>query len=292
MMARGMGDFTVACDTADVLGEGPIWDPRLRRLMWLDLERALVHSVGAVDGDVESQPVSSSLTAIGLRAAGGYVVAARAGLGFWSPGWREMEVVEHPERERGVGRFNDGAVDPWGCFWAGSTGPGASSALYRLDPDRSVRTMRTGITVSNGLDWSPDARTMYFTDSRACCITVFDLDPADGSIVGERPFVSTVGEPGVPDGLAVDEDGFVWSVRWGGAAIYRYDPRGRLDRKIPLPMRYPTSCAFGGDELDCLFVTSASAPFVDEDRSQQPLAGSVLRLWTHVKGQQANAYAG
>lgn len=292
MKTRRAGHDIVACDTCDVLGEGPIWDPRVRRLVWLDIERAMVHTVDPDHGDAETQQVTDGITALGLRASGGYVVAARTGLGFWDRGAAEAEVVEHPERDRVDGRFNDGAVDPWGRFWAGSAGPGSSSALYRMDPDRSVTRIRTGVTVSNGIDWSPDARTMYFTDSRRHIVTAFDLDPSDGTIVGERVFVSTEGEPGVPDGLTVDDEGCVWSVRWGGAAVYRYDPVGRLDRVIPLPVRYPTSCAFGGTMLDLLFVTSASAPYVPEDRSQQPLAGALLCVQPDAHGQQLNSFAG
>jgi sugar lactone lactonase YvrE len=167
--------------------------------------------------------------------------------------------------------------------------PGAG-ALYRLDPDLTVHTMLTGVTISNGLDWSLDGRRMYYVDSPTRRIDTFDFDMATGSIANRRTFVEVPADAGVPDGLTVDAAGFVWLALWGGAALRRYAPDGTLERVVPLPVTHPTSCAFGGAALDELYVTSARRPLDAEEKARQPQAGGVFRLRPGVAGRPANLF--
>ena len=183
-------------------------------------------------------------------------------------------------------------MDRRGRFWAGTLAPGATSSLYRLDPDLTVHTMETGITASNGIGWSPDNRTMYFTDTRRKTIYAYDFDAATGSIGNRRPLIFTPEEDGVPDGLTVDSEGFIWSARWGGWKVSRYDPSGKLEREVRLPVQYPTSCAFGGDRLDELYVTSARTRVSEEQIHDQPFAGDLLRLRTGIRGLPEPKFAG
>jgi sugar lactone lactonase YvrE len=197
------------------------------------------------------------------------------------------------ETDRPQNRMNDGACDPAGRFWAGTMAlderPHAG-ALYRLDPDLTVRTMLTDVTISNGIDWSPDGRRMYYVDSPTRRIDVFDFDPGTGAIADRRPFVDVPAESGIPDGITVDAAGFVWLALWGGAALHRYDPDGARERAVALPVSHPTSCAFGGPGLDELYVTSARRDLTRDERARQPMAGGLLRLRPGVAGRPAHVF--
>ena len=198
---------------------------------------------------------------------------------------QSAQFIADPEAGKANARFNDGVIDRQGRFWAGTIAPGATSALYRLDPDLSVHTLETGVGVSNGIGWSLDDRTMYYTDSPRRVIYAYDFDAATGAIANRRPFVLLGDdEPGAPDGLAVDSQGFVWSARWDGWKVCRYDPAGKLEREIKMPVQRPTSCAFGGQHLDELYITSAWTGLSDEQRRAQPFAGDVFRLHARRPG--------
>ncbi|HYU40590.1 MAG TPA: SMP-30/gluconolactonase/LRE family protein, partial [Vicinamibacteria bacterium] len=157
-------------------------------------------------------------------------------------------------------------------------------------PDLTVHTMLTGVSISNGLDWSLDGRRMYYVDSPTRRIDVFDFELATGSIANRRTFASVPADAGVPDGLTVDAAGFVWLALWGGAALRRYAPDGTLERVVPLPVTHPTSCAFGGAGLDELYVTSARRPLTAEEKARQPQAGGVFRLRPGVVGRPAHLF--
>lgn len=274
------------------LGEGPLWCADEGALYFVDIEGPAIHRYDPASGHHDVFPVDLPVTALGRRAAGGFVAATRDGFAFWDTTSQRLAFIADPESNRPHARFNDGAVDPTGRFWAGTMSDAADNALYRLDPDLAVHRMETGITVSNGLGWSPDRRRMVFTDSRRHIIYVYDYDAATGAIANRRPFVYTPGEAGVPDGLAIDAEGCVWSARWGGWKVTRYDPEGRVLREIPMPVEFPTSCAFGGPNLDELYITSAWTRVPTARRGEQPLAGDVFRVRAGVAGLLSRAFKG
>jgi sugar lactone lactonase YvrE len=280
-------------DARAELGEGPRWDARGQRLLWVDIMRGRVHAFRPEKGACRSVDVGRPVGALAC-AADGTVVLAVAG-GFARLHWKSgrVEMLAAVEADRPQNRMNDGACDPAGRFWAGTMAlderPGAG-ALYRLDPDLTVHTMLTGVTISNGIDWSLDGRRMYYVDSPTRRIDVFDFDPETGAIANRRPFVEVPAEAGIPDGLTIDADGFVWLALWGGAALRRYGPDGGLERSVPLPVSHPTSCAFGGPGLDLLYVTSARRPLGADERARQPAAGGLLRLRPGVVGRPANVF--
>jgi len=274
------------------LGEGPLWDWREQALYWVDIAGAIFHRYDPAQNRHEQFDVGVRVTALGLRQGGGFVMATADGLALWHPASATVTRLGNPEAGKPDARFNDGAVDPGGRFWAGTMAPGATSALYRLDADGSIHTMETGVTTANGLGWSPDGKTMYFTDSRHHVIYAYDYDPQTGSIANRRPFVSSPDEPGLPDGLAVDAEGCVWSARWDGWKVTRYDPQGRPMFHLQMPVQCPTSCAFGGPNLDELYVTSARVKLRQEQRAAQPLAGGLFRLRPGVRGQKAYLFRG
>ena len=213
------------------------------------------------------------------------IMATTRGFALWNWPDRSLKTISpNPEQGRPGSRLNDAAVDRQGNFWVGSLGPGVESALYRFGPRRSLRKMDSEIGVSNGISWSPDNRTMYFTDSRRRVIFAYDFDASSSLIENRRVLIEVSAGEGVPDGLTVDREGFLWSARWGGARVARYDPAGQLEREIMLPITYPTSCTFGGANLDDLYITSARFPLTEAQCTREPCAGDLFRIRAGIQG--------
>jgi sugar lactone lactonase YvrE len=286
------------------LGEGPVWSAAEQALYWVDIENHRFSRLYPASGKYEVFDVGLPVAVLALRASGGLVMATKEGFAFWH--WQPPQGLQqglqfianaNPEAHKPHNRFNDGEIDCRGRFWAGTMCEGyadcaGSASLYRLDPDYSVSVMETGLTISNGIGWSPDNTLMYLTDSPDKVIYVYDFDADSGTIANRRPFVSTPDEAGVPDGLAVDSEGYVWTARWGGWKITRYDPDGKVERVIDMPVECPTSCAFGGPNLDELYVTSAWTALSEQKRAQQPQAGDLFRVQVGIKGLEQYMFAG
>lgn len=282
------------------LGEGPVWSVAEQALYWVDIENQRFSRLYPASGQYEVFDVGIPVGVLALRVGGGLVMATRDGFAFWR--WQEQPHLQwlangNPEASKPHNRFNDGAVDCRGRFWAGTMCEGyadceGAGSLYRLDPDGSISVMETGLTISNGIGWSPDTTRMYLTDSPRRIIYAYDFDAASGAISNRRPFVHTPGEASVPDGLTVDSEGFVWCARWGGWRVTRYDPDGKVERTIQLPVQYPTSCAFAGPNLDELYITSAWTALSAQKREQQPQAGNLFRVQVGIKGQEQPLFAG
>ena len=249
--------------TPGLLSEGPRWHEERQELLWVDIlgrqmHRGTLGPDGALER-VETISIDRHIGAAAPAAGGGYVLAAGAGFLFVDEAGSIQELAQ-PEGDRTDVRMNDGACDPQGRFWAGTMAydesPGAGT-LYRLELDGSCTTVLTGLTISNGIGWSPDASTMYLNDSGTGCVDVFRFDGPSGAISDRRTLVH-IDQPGVaPDGLTVDDEGGIWVALWNGAAIHRYAPDGSLLASVQLPVERPTSCAFGGPRRDTLFVTTA-----------------------------------
>jgi sugar lactone lactonase YvrE len=289
------GAVEVAFHAGDELGEGVIWDAANRRIISVDIMRGRVHLFDPATGVRRTIEVGQPVGTVVPRARGGLMAAVRDGFAELDPGTGALRFVSHVELDKPGQRMNDGACDAAGRFWAGTMcmqeRPGLGS-LYRLDPDGSTHTMLTGVGISNGIDWSLDGARMYYVDSLAQRIDIFDFDPAAGSIANRRTFADIDPADGAPDGLTVDAEGAVWLALWGGSCLRRYLPDGRLDAHLPLPVTYPTTCAFGGASLDELYITSAVTRLSDEERRQQPLGGAVLRCRPGVAGRASNAFGG
>ncbi|MFN2150563.1 MAG: SMP-30/gluconolactonase/LRE family protein, partial [Anaerolineales bacterium] len=199
-----------------------------------------------------------------------------------------------PEADQPYTRFNDGKCDRSGRFWAGTMdegNPNTRGALYRLDPSGDCQIMQAGIGISNGLGWSPDNRIMYYTDSIKHQIYAYDFDLQSGTIRNRRVFAETPQEY-VPDGLAVDAEGHIWSAKWDGWKVVRYAPDGSVDSEIELPVQRPTSCTFGGPELKHLYITSARDGLTAQELARQPEAGNILVLETSTHGLPEPRFGG
>jgi sugar lactone lactonase YvrE len=275
------------------LGEGPRWDAGRQQLFWVDIMRGLVHAFSPSSRACRSVAVDRPVGALALSSDGSLVLAVVDGFARLDLDAQRIEMLASVEADRSENRMNDGACDAAGRFWAGTMALDLKSptgTLYRLDPDRSVHAMVSGVTVSNGVDWSLDGRRMYYVDSPTRRVDVFDFDAATGSIANRRRLAEIREGAGFPDGLTVDAEGCVWVALWGGSALHRYDPDGRLERVVPLPVLHPTSCAFGGPALDELYVTSASCELSPDEKRAQPQAGGLFRLRPGVAGRPANVF--
>jgi sugar lactone lactonase YvrE len=270
-------------DARAALGEGPYWVPEDDCLLWVDISGGKLHRTYFPSGEtvtMDLDAVSAAFPAVG----GGILTAGGSRLALHLPAergerWTMRVIAEVPARE-GI-RFNDAGVDPAGRVWVGSMHTNESEplgALYRLDAGSVLTTVVKGVTVSNGLGWSPDGVRMYYADSPMRRIDVFDYDPATGEAFQRRVFADLSAFDGVPDGLTVDADGCVWVAIWGGGVLRRFAPDGTQDAVIEVPVSQPTSCAFGGPGMTDLYVTTASIGLTEAELNEQPLAGRLLRL--------------
>lgn len=275
----------------NTLGEGPVWDSRSGVLYWIDILESTLHSYAPIGGSERAWTLPAQPGAVACRAGGGLLVGLASGLAAFDPQSGEVSFVMDPEPDRPGNRLNDGATDRRGRFWFGSMGDpegDRTGALYRYDPDGGCHRVLDGIGIPNSLAFSPAGDVMYFTDSRDRAIYAFDYDQETGVPSNRRVFAET--PDCIPDGSTVDADGFLWNAQWGGWRVVRYAPDGTVDRVVEMPVENPTCCAFGGEDLDLLFVTSASAGA--GDRQTQPQAGGLFVVDVEVAGVAGTPAAG
>jgi sugar lactone lactonase YvrE len=252
----------------------------------------------AADGSLErvaTIEIDRHVGAVAPAFSGGYVLAAGPGFLFLDDDGSVRELAQ-PEGGRTDVRMNDGACDAQGRFWAGTMAydesPGAGT-LYRLELDGSCTTVLTGLTIANGIGWSPDGQTMYLNDSGTGCVDAFCFDSSSGAVNKRRTLVRSDQRGVVPDGLTVDAEGGIWVAFWGGGAVKRYAPDGSLLASLRLPVTKPTSCAFGGPDLATLFVTTAREGLDDAAHALQPGAGRLFSIvGLGIQGLPCQPYRG
>lgn len=271
-------------------GEGPVWFGAEQVLCWVDMLRGDVLRWSPDSGSIHRWHVGTVAAALRPRVGGGAVLALERGFAVARSLSADVELLP-PVIEDPRVRMNEGGCAPDGSFYAGSmaydAAPGGGR-LYRLLPDRSVDVVLEGVGVSNGLAWSPDGSKAYYVDSLTQRIDVFDNDP-DSGLTHRRPFAQIPPDAGMPDGLTVDEEGAVWVALWGGGAVRRYRPDGHLDGVVELPVSQVTACAFGGPDLDQLYITTSRFGLAE---GEQPAAGALFRTRPGVRGLPVDSYAG
>ncbi|MEX2296804.1 MAG: SMP-30/gluconolactonase/LRE family protein [Dongiaceae bacterium] len=291
-------------ETAAIAGESPVWSVDEQALYWIDVMAPAVHRFDPKTGENRSWKLPEQIGSIGLRKKGGLVAATKSGFSFIDVNNGRVTPIIDPERDLPENGFNDGKCDRRGRFWAGSAWLGSdgkydnppaepTGSIYRLDPDHVCHRIVPGIRETNTFAWSPDDRTIYFGDSsESKVIYAADFDIEAGSIANQRIFARTNDGAGVHDGSAIDAEGYLWTTFWEGWRIVRYAPDGRIDRVVEMPFKYVTSCAFGGDNLETLFVTSGRWDLKGAELAAQPQAGSLFAFEPGVRGLPEPMFAG
>ena len=276
------------------LGEGPLWDRRSATLIWLDITRHLIHRFDPATAADTSLDLGQPVGAVALRARGGLIGAVRDGFArIGSAG--ELEFIAATEADDPATRMNDGKADPAGRFWAGSMAFDATpeaGTLYCLRPDGAVEATLTGLTISNGMDWSADRRSMYFIDSTTYGVDRFEYDVASGAIQHRRRVCEVGGGAVMPDGMTLDADGHLWVAVWGGSCVLRFAPDGTPSGRVDLPVSQVTSCAFGGTDLRDLFITTASRGLTSAQRAREPHAGALFACRPGPQGLPPHEFLG
>jgi sugar lactone lactonase YvrE len=283
-MIRALPAPDVFVRDRSIVGEGPVVDLRSSELVWVDIPAGELHRVPLDGGTQRTTGIGMNLGAVAVRDRGGYVAAVRDGLGFIDDGLSLVQpVLPQPEF-----RMNDAKCDSAGRFWAGATTmdfqPGRGTLLC-WDPAAGVRQVVDGLTLPNGLGWSPDDATFYLADSMTHVLLTAPFDRATGTLGELRPLVRVA--DGLPDGLCVDHEGHIWLAVWGAGEVRRYDPAGRQVAVVTLPVSQPSSCAFGPDGT--LYITSAAE---ETSPGDEPLAGSVFALPTAFRGVPVGSFGG
>lgn len=278
--------MSVECvaSTRSKVGEGAVWDDRAQVLWWVDIPAGLIHCYDPATGINETIDYREPVGCLAVREAGGLVLATKSGFWFFDPVTGARDAIADPEVHLPDNRFNDGATDAQGRFWAGTMKDGGTperlGRFYRLDPDLTVTPWKDGIYTTNGMAFSPDGSRMYFSDSNKVVRTIWvaDYDGLTGTPGTPEVFFDTHSVPGRPDGGTVDADGCYWQAGIDGWALYRLSPEGEVLMTVDMPIEKPSKPMFGGADLDILFVTSLGVGLTPGSEDRQPEAGSLFAV--------------
>lgn len=281
--------MTITCiwNGHNTLGESPLWDPHRQLLYWIDIEQARLFAFNPDLIEYESWSLPDKPGCIALHKNGGLIATLRKSFVTIELPNGIVSSLNQALAQRQDVRFNDGKCDRQGRFWAGTAEIEEKlplGGLYRLDKQGVAELVDEGFTVSNGIGWNLKNTIMYFTDSPARIIYQYDFDAESGKISNRRPFIRFAEDEGYPDGLTVDSEGYLWVAHWDGWRVSRFSPEGKVDKVIEMPVQRPTSCCFGGKDMDILFVTSASRDLSPEELAKGPQAGALFAIPMEVKG--------
>lgn len=298
-----MADVACVLEARCWLGEGPAWHPGESALYFIDAPARRIHRFHPQSGAHRTWETPEVVTAAIVRSNGGLLAVLGSRLSFFDAKTGGLTPFVAPEADLPGNRSNDAKCDSAGRLWYGTMqnnfAPDMSEApisgkkgwLYRIAGDGAVKRMDGPFGISNTFAWSPDDRTMYFGDTTENTIYAYDYDAASGEIANRRDFAKGDGL-GFGDGSAIDADGFLWNARWDGGCVIRFTPDGSIDRVVEMPCRRVTSCAFGGDDLGTLYVTSVRYGLTEAELAEQPLAGALFAIEPGVKGLPVGVFAG
>jgi len=268
-------------------GEGVFWNPVDERVWWTDIEGRALWSHEPASGKSTSIELSERVCCFAPRANGGLIVAFADRIALYDPTTKSETLVATFESENAETRLNDGRTDRSGRFVVGGMNEvsgRADSSVVVVDTDLSVRELFGGVSCANSTCFSPDGATMYFADTPDREIVAYDYDTATGAVSNRRPYASFAGEPGLPDGSCVDAEGGVWNAEWQGRRVVRIAPNGEIDRIVDVPVWKPTCCAFGGPDLDTLFITTSRLMSGDDVLEQEPESGGLFAVKPGIRG--------
>ncbi len=269
----------VVLDIACTLGEGPVWDEMNKIIYWLDIVKGEIHQYRLHEKEHNIFYVGEMVGCIALRESGGLIAGLESGIAFIDVEQNKIQYITNPENEL-ENRFNDGKCDAAGRLWAGTMAVSEEDnkgSLYVLETDLLVKKKLENVSISNGIAWNADSTVMYYINTPTNYVFAFDYDIKTGDIDNQRVVIDLTHENGYADGMTIDEEGMLWIAFFGGWRVARYDPAtGKPLQQIELPVANVTSCTFGGDDLNDLYITTASKGLSDEDIKQQPDAGKLF----------------
>lgn len=278
-----MIEIECVVEAKDILGEGVIWNMEERALYWCDNLKSNIQRFDPTTKTHRVWPMPEEVGSFVFREKGGICAAMKSGFAFIDDlDDLTIAYITDPEPNSPQTRMNDGKCDRRGRFWCGSMDAALKdplASLYKLEPDLSCHKMDENIICSNGMAWSPDDKTMYFADTRAESVYAYDYDIDDGTISNKRVFISTADMPGRADGATVDTEGNYWFAHIHDSKVLKYDAHGKFLQAVDVPVKQPTMCTFGGDNLDVLYVTSATRFMEPGEEKTQPLAGSLFAVY-------------
>ena len=282
-------------DVKASLGECPVWSVDEQALYWVDINAPSLNRFDPARGTNSAWPMPQAIGCFAFRAGGGFVAALRDGIWFVDrQGALERKIADAPY-DPAHHRFNDGRADPQGRFWAGSMNEqrdANSAQLYRLSSSLELAPVLDDMMISNGLAWSPDGRTMYHADTPARTVRAYDFDSATGTPANGRVYAHFDGATDRPDGAAIDSEGCYWCAFYSGAKVVRLSPQGRLLAEYAVPAMCPTMCAFGGDDLRTLYVTTARQKREADELARFPESGGIFAMRVDVAGLPEPKFAG
>lgn len=277
------------------LGEGPMWHPQEKSLYWIDIAKSQINRLNIVSGENKTWQFSNFIGAVVPRAKGGIVAAMGNEVMAVNTNNGQIEKIANilPEASPNL-RSNDGKCDKKGRFWIGMVDVALKhpiGGLFRMDSEGNVMQMEEGITISNGMGWSPDSTLFYYIDSAQRCVFQYDFDLVSGTIRNRKVFIKLEDSEASPDGMTVDQKGYIWIAIWNGWKLIRYAPDGSVSKIVNLPVQRPTSCIFGGEDYKTLFVTSCSLNVSEQIHLAKP-AGSIFSFQAETSGIEENSFAG
>jgi len=282
-------------DAKAVLGEGPVWRAETQDLVWVDIESARVCCFNPATGENQTWDVGEKPGLAVPTKQGDLILGTSVGFVRLDLASGVLSPIIDPEQDLPNNRFNDGKVDPEGRLWAGTMGldeaPNVGS-LYRLNRNLSTDKLFDQVTISNGMAWTSDQKTFYYIDSPTRRVDVFDCDMAGGTVSDRRTAFELPEGMGYPDGMSIDNEGMLWVALWQGWGVARFAPGGALLAKVEVPVECVTSCCFGGENWDELYITTSSRDLDETGRAEQPLAGGLFRCRPGVSGPPTNLFLG
>jgi sugar lactone lactonase YvrE len=289
-------EVELVLDSKSALGEGAIWNYKTGELIWVNITDKILNFYDPKLKYNKEMLTGQMIGTVVPAESGKMMVALENGFYEFDPETGSKKRIANPEEGIDGNRFNDGKCDPAGRFWAGTMsmeGKPHAGALYRLDPDSSVHKMIENVSISNGIVWSLDATKMYYIDTPTQKVMSWDYNQETGEISNPKTAIEIPEEMGSPDGMTIDAEGNVWIALWGGSAVGCWNPEtGELLRKIEVPAKNVTSCAFGDEDLGTLYITTARQGTSEEELEKFPHAGGLFKTRPGVKGVEAFFFKG
>jgi sugar lactone lactonase YvrE len=296
MNKQGPMHVTVAYPSSSILAEGPIWHDVRKSFLWVDIEGQLIHELQWLTRQIESWPMPHRIGMLVIINKDETIIALQGGLAKFNLETKQLDWLQEIEKDLVNNRPNDGKCDAYGRLWMGTMDvqtKAKAGSFYCIDKHLSVTKKVSGLTISNGLAWSADNKRLYLIDSSTYQVDCYLFDIETTTIIFERTVITVPHNMGMPDGMAIDEEGMLWIAHWNGFSVCRWDPHtGKLLDKISIPVPQVTSCTFGGDNLDHLFITTAKEGLSEDQLLQYPLSGHVFITKCYVSGTLANKMMG